>query len=285
LNSTDSVTLTGSSAYFNHVAENYGSWYDVASPGGYALRVRRERVLELLANQGGRVLDVGCGPGVLAPDLRARGFTYWGIDAAPNMIAHSRSLFAADDRVQLAVSDARRLPFSDDFFDVVICLGVLDRLPGYEMAIQEMVRVIRTQGTLILAFPNLLSPYASWKKSVYYPVVARLHDLADRLRQHPRRPSLLRHFAKLHTPRGATALLTRAGARTTACVHYNFNVCLAPLEEWFPNLTTRLTRWLEVLRNGPFRWLGSGFLVQAVKTAPASVAAGTARRCVGRSTP
>jgi ubiquinone/menaquinone biosynthesis C-methylase UbiE len=48
--------------------DNYRGWsrlYDVADGFNYHFHVRRNRVLELLPQKLGRVLDVGCGPGVM----------------------------------------------------------------------------------------------------------------------------------------------------------------------------------------------------------------------------
>src|SRR5713101_6444774 len=57
--------------YFDAINDEWLKRYHEKSPAGYALRVRKARLLELLDPSGGRILDVGCGPGVMAQDLVA----------------------------------------------------------------------------------------------------------------------------------------------------------------------------------------------------------------------
>jgi ubiquinone/menaquinone biosynthesis C-methylase UbiE len=146
--------------YYDQVVAEYTAWYHTESPLGYALRVRQQRVVELLDQPGGRILDVGCGPGMLASELLYRGYEFWGIDASSGMIQQCRKQFGTVARAHFAVGDAVHLPFADEFFDVVVCIGVLDRLQANEAALKEMARVVKPNGTLVISFPNLVSPYS-----------------------------------------------------------------------------------------------------------------------------
>src|SRR5690242_16163022 len=195
------MPLVGSAPFFNNVADKYASWHSASSPGGFALRVRRERVLELLGRDQGRILDVGCGPGVMTQELIDLGWEFWGIDASPKMIHECCKRFEATDQAHFAVGDAARLPFPTGFFDAVICTGVIDRLPCAAAAIKEMARVVRKNGTLIVAFAHLLSPYAAWKAYVYYPILAALRPMYYRLTRRARPPSLPSSLPRLYTVR------------------------------------------------------------------------------------
>src|SRR5260370_31301008 len=53
------------------------------TPGGFALRVRQRRVLELFDKAGGKVLDVGCGPAEVVQPLLSLGCQFWGVDPSP----------------------------------------------------------------------------------------------------------------------------------------------------------------------------------------------------------
>src|ERR1700737_102981 len=63
--------------YFDAAAPEYARHYDARSSAGEALRIRRDRVLELLEPPAGLVLDVGCGPGDAAQHLRTLGWRTW----------------------------------------------------------------------------------------------------------------------------------------------------------------------------------------------------------------
>src|SRR5216683_161242 len=73
--------------YFSTVSSDYFSRYFEDSPGGYAFRVRKQLLLNLLSRSGGALLDVGCGPGVMVEDMVQRGYRFWGVDVSHEMIA------------------------------------------------------------------------------------------------------------------------------------------------------------------------------------------------------
>lgn len=137
---------------------------------------QRDRLLDGLPWRGDeRVLDVGCGRGLLligaAKRLtsgRAVGLDVWrtqdqaGNDPAATM-ANARAEGVAE-RVELCDGDARRLPFDDRTFDVVVSSMALHNIPGAggrAAATGEMVRVLKPGGRVaILDFRNT-SQYAA----------------------------------------------------------------------------------------------------------------------------
>jgi ubiquinone/menaquinone biosynthesis C-methylase UbiE len=252
-------------AYFDAVAHRYFQRYQENSPGGYEARVRKQRVMELLDKSGCRVLDVGCGPGIMVQELFHLGYEFWGVDASPRMIEQCHKIFGHTKGVHLSVGDTTDLKFSDGFIDLVICMGVIDRIEKYELAIKEMMRVIKKDGTLIITFPNLYSPYAAWRAFVFYPIVNFLKPIYYSILRRPQTPSLLSSFVKLYTGRSATELVKRYSGEVTDVVYYNFNVFLSPLDEIFPRLSMWLTKRLEKYRSGKLRWLGSSFILKVKK--------------------
>jgi ubiquinone/menaquinone biosynthesis C-methylase UbiE len=113
----------------------------------------RNAYLDLLTIMPGeRVLDVGCGSGVVTRELARRvtsdGLAV-GLDPSPAMLAVAREL--ADQKgvgewVDLRVGDARALPFTDAEFDVVIAVTALSHFPGGEHVIPNLMRVTRPGG-------------------------------------------------------------------------------------------------------------------------------------------
>ena len=275
--SSEGVAGQGSAAYFNQEAEKYDAAYDANTPGGYALRVRQQRVLELLGGRGGKVLDVGCGAGRMAAPLLDLGYEFWGVDAAPTMIEECRNRYRDTSRVHLSVADAHRIEFDDALFDAVICMGVIDRIQNWESAIAEMARVLKPGGTLIVTFPNLASPYAWWKNFIFYPAMAIIRPLYFRMTRRPPpsalynrvdpkgRLSLLASFAKLQTASAVTRAFGGLELPVTEVVYYNFTLFLSPLDEWLPRLSMRLSERIEHLRSGGLRWIGAGYIVKARK--------------------
>ena len=113
----------------------------------------RAAYLDLLGvKEGERVLDVGCGSGVVTREIARRvGATgsVVGLDASPALLAVARELAheaGLGDRVEFREGSVLRLPFPDGAFDAVIAVTVLSHVPGGEGAIPELARVARRGG-------------------------------------------------------------------------------------------------------------------------------------------
>ncbi len=265
--------LSSSVKYFHDVAETYAARYRTPTPAGYALRIRQQRVLEMLETSCGKVLDVGCGPGVLCRELRDRGYEVWGVDAAPGMIDQCRKSMGSDAESHFSVGSANSLAYSDGFFDCVTCIGVPVSKQGYPSAFKEMTRILKRGGILIVSFPNHLSPYVVWKSYVFYPLVALLRPLFYRMVRRSSPPSLysgspvavMPSFKQLHTAKAVKKMMADQNTELTDIVYHNFNVFLPPLDEIFPRWTLKILTNLEGLRFGKLKWLGTGYLIRAKK--------------------
>ena len=106
-----------------------------------------------LAPDGGAVLDVGTGPGVLLVELAARRPDLWltGVDLSPDMVtAASRNLTTATDRGTAAVGDVTALPFPDQSFDLVVSSLSLHHWDNPDAAAPELARVVRPGGRVVV---------------------------------------------------------------------------------------------------------------------------------------
>jgi ubiquinone/menaquinone biosynthesis C-methylase UbiE len=100
---------------------------------------------------GAHVLDVGCGDGVLLQAMVANGAIVTGVDPDPDMLAAARARVAgAHPQATLLEARAQQLPFPDASFDVVCAVTVLCFIADPAAALQEMVRVLRPGGRLVL---------------------------------------------------------------------------------------------------------------------------------------
>lgn len=103
-----------------------------------------------------RVLDVGCGPGIVASAMRRIGWSgqLVGVDVVPEMVHQAnRQLHAApvEGSERWAVMDACDLAFVDGAFESVICAGAIHQMSDGLRAASEMLRVLRPGGTLGLS--------------------------------------------------------------------------------------------------------------------------------------
>lgn len=255
---------SGAIPFFDAVAEQYLGVYTEDSLYGYVMRTRRARVLDLLGRVTGRVLDVGCGPGAMTREILEAGCEFWGVDGSPRMIAEGRRRFGSVVRAHFAVADAAALPFSDSMFDGALCVGVIDRVPQPEAVIAELGRVLKPGAPLVIAFPNLLSPYALWRSHVFYAGIGYARRLQARLSRRPPRLDLC-SAARLWTSRQARRIVEMRVGAVLEFAYYHFSIFLAPLDELMPAAALETARRLERLQDTRLRWLGAGFLVKAAK--------------------
>jgi SAM-dependent methyltransferase len=134
---------------------------------------------------GTRVLDVACGPGLVAEAARERGATIVALDFTPEMIAIARS--RCPD-IEFRRGDALALPFADGAFDVVVMNFGLLHLPRAERALSEAARVLRPGGAY--AFTVWAEPEESAGARLVLDAVAAQGDLRVDV---PQGPDHLRH--------------------------------------------------------------------------------------------
>lgn len=118
---------------------------------------------------GRRVLDVGCGSGPLAADLRTTGATVHGFDASRAMVELARARLG--DAVDLRVADlAEPLPYGDDDFDVAVASLVLHYLEDWAAPLAELRRVLRPGGRLVVSVPHPAAYLVNHPDADYFAV-------------------------------------------------------------------------------------------------------------------
>lgn len=104
----------------------------------------RRTVAEILAQLGDRILDVGCGPGTLWPQLEAHQprLSWAGVDITEQMLTAARRLFP---HVTALRADAACLPFRNEVFAVVLVRHLLEHVPQWmmERVLLEAIRVAK----------------------------------------------------------------------------------------------------------------------------------------------
>ncbi len=103
------------------------------------------------SGRSGRVLDVACGSGYGLAVLEARGAAVVGVDLDSRALRKARESIAVP---ALLSADASRLPFADGAFGVVTSFETLEHLERRREFVEELRRVLRRDGLLILSTPN-----------------------------------------------------------------------------------------------------------------------------------
>lgn len=104
-----------------------------------------ERLLKPLVRQK-RVLDVGCGTGLLTEKIYKWGGDVFGVDPSPKMIEKAESV---NSKIPFQVGSAEKLPYADAIFDVVASSLVMHYIENLGMPFCEVSRVLKPGGQFV----------------------------------------------------------------------------------------------------------------------------------------
>ncbi|WP_181799249.1 class I SAM-dependent methyltransferase [Kitasatospora acidiphila] len=149
--------------------DSIADWYvDLLRAGSALNDFNRDILLDQLPADltDQRVLDLGCGEGIITRAVAARGAAVLGIDPSPRMIEHARSGGGVEPgSVAYSVDDACVLAtVADDSMHWVIAGLALNNVPDLDAALLAVRRVLRPAGSLVFTVPHpcFEAPQASW---------------------------------------------------------------------------------------------------------------------------
>jgi methionine biosynthesis protein MetW len=120
---------------------------------------RRQGLLARHVHAGDRVLQVDCGPGVLAARLAEQGAQVVGTDLSAEAVRRAQARGVNASQVNL---DRQPLPFADASFDAVVSDSQIEHRVDYGGYLDECARVLRPGGRLVLCVPNTAHWRVRW---------------------------------------------------------------------------------------------------------------------------
>jgi ubiquinone/menaquinone biosynthesis C-methylase UbiE len=139
--------------------------YDQILPGGadtstpHNLQKRLKLIVGFTeSSPSARILDCGCGAGEYVINLQERGLNAWGIEYNGVKVKkyHEGKGYFLD---RIIVGDAQEIPFSEQIFDYVLVNEVLEHIPDDGRALNEIYRILKPGGLLLLFSPNRFYPF------------------------------------------------------------------------------------------------------------------------------
>lgn len=185
---------------------------------------------------GGRLLDVGCGSGVYLDAFRKLGWDAYGVELSPEAAEQARRSLGL--KVFTGVLEDAKFP--NGCFDVVTLIHVLEHLRDPVGTLREVSRILKKDGLLLMALPNLRSLAAWIFRSRWFPLDVPRH---------------LYHFS----PTSLRRLLTRVeGIRLKKVNHLpvavGFSGSWAYLCQDYPRLGRVLPVWVISRLAPPLAW-------------------------------
>ena len=135
------------------------SWWDPAGPSKplHELNPLRLRYIEQLARlQDARVLDVGCGGGILSEAMARNGARVLGIDLA-QAVLDVADLHALESRLQVeyrAVAAEELAAAQPDSFDLVTCMEMLEHVPDPAATLKALAVLVKPGGDVVVSTLN-----------------------------------------------------------------------------------------------------------------------------------
>jgi len=117
--------------------------------------------------KGKKILDAGCATGVFSRILAKKGTKVYAVDGSKEMIKIAQK--QSENGIKYQVADlGKDLPFSDNFFDLVVSIHVLMDIQNYQKALFEFHRVLRRGGKLVfsISHPCFTVPTLNWKRGL-----------------------------------------------------------------------------------------------------------------------
>lgn len=144
--------------YYDEKADLYLTTY--TGDGRYPSNEYRLKIaLNLIEKTPGqKVLDAGCGNGIVGVNVLRKGYDWYGFDISGEMVKRARDLLRDEgqDPDRAFSGDVYHMAFPDRTFDTVLLLGVLQHLPDHEQIFSEIHRVLKPEGELIVSLDNSL---------------------------------------------------------------------------------------------------------------------------------
>ena len=130
--------------------DDFSGWYERERGRGYHAMLddlELDAVSEYARHQ--RVLEVGCGTGLVLSRLRDKTRSARGLDVSPGMVRRARAR-----GLDVVLGSATAIPFADNSFDLTCSFKVLAHIPELGRAVAEMARVTRVGGHIAIELYN-----------------------------------------------------------------------------------------------------------------------------------
>ena len=240
-------------AFFSKNPASYADEYARETADGYSFRVRKERVIEMLGHGKGKLLDIGCGPGVMSREIASLGYTYIGCDISSAMIEEAKIRVP---ELEFSVQDATAVNAPDNSLAAIVAMGLVEYIDDAK-TLMEFKRLLVPGGRVFISIPNWFSPARMWDRWILSPISQMIRLITGKQSKAT--------YHREYSVSEYKKVLASHGFTFEKAVAYNFRILPRPLDYWLPRLSVALSKLLEPLRNSPFAFIATAYNIEAKK--------------------
>jgi ubiquinone/menaquinone biosynthesis C-methylase UbiE len=135
------------------VVEGYNKWSSTYDRNPNPLIAIEEGItLNMIGNvKNKRILDIGCGTGRYCTLLTKKGGKVIGLDTSSEMLEYAKRKITPTCKFELHLSNIEDAKFPNRYFDIVVSALTLSHIPELEPIAQEISRIIKPRGRLIIS--------------------------------------------------------------------------------------------------------------------------------------
>lgn len=137
----------------------YKNLYNDQKNSGDLEKSPRIKIMAEIINQigpeGKNIIDIGCHDGTFLSLIKNRNNNFYGLDASDWAVSESKK--KDFDIRQFFFDDKTKLPFEDNFFDLVIAGEIIEHIYDTDFFLEEIRRTLKSNGKLLISTPNIAS--------------------------------------------------------------------------------------------------------------------------------
>ena len=121
---------------------------------GWDFIEERKRIIKKSLPVQGKILEIGAGKGYFSVELAKQKYEFISIDNSAEELEYAKmnlQYYNLLKNVEFRVMDAEKSEFSDNYFDVIFCVGMLHHSQNYKKFIDETIRILKPEGKFVLS--------------------------------------------------------------------------------------------------------------------------------------
>lgn len=216
----------------NYYNNNYGKKTKL----NYLRRLRNSIINKEVANVKNveKVLDVGCGPAILYPELLKRSQNYFALDLVQSNLDKIMSQNSSK-KIKYLKTDLDSFYPESNKYNLIICSGSLEYTNNPKLVIDKLVQSTAVDGTLIISLPNKNSPYRIWNQFVYKKIKWIVNFMIRR--------NSIEYERNLLTEKSILKVFDRGDNADISVKYFGVKLFLQPLDIIFKNLDYKIIKY------------------------------------------